>query len=62
MPEEEIKVQTYLQLYKQICRRNLRLLDISLKTHHLFHAMQRSVWKCIDAPLHVLHNNTTTMI
>lgn len=56
------KVQTYLQLFMEICRRNLTLLDIFLKLHCLIDGMQRTTWNCIDTPLHVLYNNTATLI
>jgi len=57
-----VNLQTYLQLFKEIRRRNSRLPDISLETRHLFSAKQRSGRNCIDAPLHALNNNTTTLI
>jgi hypothetical protein len=56
------KVKTYLKLFTEICRRNLRLLDIFLKLYHLINVMQRVTWNCIDTSLHVLHNKTATLI
>jgi hypothetical protein len=56
------KVNTYLQLFTEICGRNSRLLDIFLKLYHLIYGMQRMTWNCIDTPLHVLYNNTATLI
>lgn len=54
-------IETYLQLFTEICRSNFRLLDIFLKLYHLS-GTQRSTWNSIDTPLHVLHNNTATLI
>lgn len=59
---EVSKIVSYLQLFTEICRRNTRLLDIILELHHLINVIQRTTWNCIYTPLHVLHNNTATLI
>ena len=53
---------SYMQLCSETWRRNLQFFCIFLKFHHLIIVKYRVVGDCIKTSLHILYNDTTTLV
>lgn len=52
----------YLQLRTESCRRNFRLFNIFFKLYNCVILKKWTIWDCVYTSLHILYNNTATLI